>query len=368
MNLYKQELYHHGILGQKWGRMQGPPYPLGSGDHSALEKKEGYKKSLGGGRNEKLYDRHEKSSNTKPEKKKREPGKIKKKLTENYSKYYQRKYKLTKEEADEEAEKRYDTTKKIAIGLGVTAAAATAIYAYRKIGRAYVDEVIKPDTVIQNLTYSPDYIDKNKAFYGSYRKLDDFKYLGGFAKQQDMFGRPVGNFKKKVNVNTADSIKVAGKFNAEKVFKELLKNPEFAKAAGTRSYNDFNQKGLLAGSGKDKAVDMFYDALKNKGYGAVRDVNDSLLSGFNTKATIFFDKDKLQKAGGVISKQVSDIDPNEYAKARALFNPIVYADALATPGNVMIGSTWVAGAIAASHDNKVKKKYSKKGRNNVKSN
>ena len=30
---------HHGILGMKWGRLNGPPYPLGRGDHSANEKK-----------------------------------------------------------------------------------------------------------------------------------------------------------------------------------------------------------------------------------------------------------------------------------------------------------------------------------------
>lgn len=40
------ELYHHGIRGQRWGRKNGPPYPLDASDHSAAERKAGWTKSL----------------------------------------------------------------------------------------------------------------------------------------------------------------------------------------------------------------------------------------------------------------------------------------------------------------------------------
>lgn len=38
MRYYSNFLEHHGILKQKWGHRNGPPYPLGSGDHSSAEK------------------------------------------------------------------------------------------------------------------------------------------------------------------------------------------------------------------------------------------------------------------------------------------------------------------------------------------
>ena len=50
---------HHGILGQRWGRKNGPPYPLGASDHSASEKKAGWRRSL---------DRNEKSTSLKEHK------------------------------------------------------------------------------------------------------------------------------------------------------------------------------------------------------------------------------------------------------------------------------------------------------------
>ena len=40
MEAWREELYHHGIKGQKWGIQNGPPYPLDWDDHTAAEKRQ----------------------------------------------------------------------------------------------------------------------------------------------------------------------------------------------------------------------------------------------------------------------------------------------------------------------------------------
>lgn len=39
MESWREELYHHGIKGQKWGDRNGPPYPLNNSQKSKAEKK-----------------------------------------------------------------------------------------------------------------------------------------------------------------------------------------------------------------------------------------------------------------------------------------------------------------------------------------
>lgn len=74
----KNELYHHGIKGQKWGSKNGPPYPLGASDHSSAERKEGHEGWSKEARRELNNQNGNKSSN----KSKKESG-----LTDKQKKY-----------------------------------------------------------------------------------------------------------------------------------------------------------------------------------------------------------------------------------------------------------------------------------------
>ena len=91
-------LEHHGILGQKWGRLNGPPYPLSRSDYSASEKKA----------DDKSGDRSKKSGLS-------------------------------------------STQKKVLIGVGITAASVLAVYGGYKLYKAY--------SASNNDTFANDFID-----------------------------------------------------------------------------------------------------------------------------------------------------------------------------------------------------------------
>lgn len=65
---YSMCLSHHGILGQKWGKQNGPPYPLNGSAHSSSEKKAGWQDSLSKNRVTFGSSEHKQNKSQKPKK------------------------------------------------------------------------------------------------------------------------------------------------------------------------------------------------------------------------------------------------------------------------------------------------------------
>lgn len=259
------ELYHHGIKRQQWGVRNGPPYPLKGGDYSQLE-----------------YEA------------------LKRERRRPNSSYNKKHY----------------------------------------------DAVIKERTTLSTLSYDKDRTSKGDMFYATYKPLDKHQYNA-------LFNRPVTDIntgevvnKYRISNIAKSDIHVASEDSGSNVFSELFRRDrdfynfitdtdrmqslfvedkykfkgyrEAREALNKiRSGRDVNSDDLKcayrmfnyvlpsdAGGNKRQADDIrrqrnkFFNALKQRGYGAVLDTNDALYGAFKASApVIVFDMERIALSG-----------------------------------------------------------------------
>ena len=338
------ELYHHGIKGQKWGVRR-------------FQNKDGSLTAAG----RKRYD------DDGPSQKKQKEYKIPKNKSLHRLKI-EEKYKaqgMSEKQAEQAAAKRIRGEQ---FAVGAAAVTVAACVAYNKYRNHNVDKVLKNAEFHRiMMTDNPDAPVREGARYVAYKKNDKMRYRGLYGNElktkrmsdglnnidfEKAGPMPTGmdNLRKYVEENktykkniydmtikSKGDIKVASEKRARETFAKLYKNdPEFRKNLEERIEDNrmawFGKKGLV-GNGdvlnkltphaqamdpgkltdkelKTKAYDMFnillvdsdergrtnqkkfYDALKEQGMNAVQDMNDKKYSGYKTKMPlIMFDGD-----------------------------------------------------------------------------
>ena len=292
---YPNELYHHGIKGQKWGVRNGPPYPLSAQTHASVVRGSDKTGRIGG---------LKEASST-----------IKNNLTNLYANNYIDRgmdRKSAKKAAEAKAENTVKNMKRIAIGAGVALGAAAAYKGSRYLRTTFLDKNLKAGKNITTISPNPNRMTSGDSFYTAYRPQDIAMYKGHFSSDANH----------KIQAKVLNDTKIASHRNAKKVFDDLYKNDErfrfgteaadavAALGAGINpkmknlnKYQKFNYGGFMENPTAGKSSQAleysrkkYIDALKSKGYGGIRDLNDNRYSNFDTDAAILFTNPKNYSA------------------------------------------------------------------------
>lgn len=296
----KQELYHHGIRGQRWGirRFQ-------NGDGSLTPK--GRKRYDDKGDKKNVIQRHRDNL-------------IDKYKSKGYS-----------QENAEMAAKQRMKAEAIIGAVAAVAVTAVATKAAVRIGQDYCDKTFKQGKIIQNIGANKDETFKDRPFFAAVNKSDKKAYGMLYPNEKRGLEQMKGNAGDiyKNQIQLTKDIKRASVSNARKTFYEKMeKDPEFKKQvldtmkktayskgvsefektgkATNRLYDSFNQA-LATPEFQEKGLHKkYYSELQKKGYNAILDINDTRYSGYKniSKApTIFFGDGNLKK---ISSEKIDD--------------------------------------------------------------
>lgn len=316
-----QYLAHFGILGMKWGVRR---YQNADGTYTAA----GRNRYFGGGSSKTSGGSGGTTSRNS-------------KATKQSDAYLMDVAKAKKEgksdaEAQAIAERNRKIRKALAITAGVAVAAAVA-YAGTKYYKNNIADVIvgTASEPLKRIQTFDGIHNADGAIYAANAK-DNVRYIDWWGRQQDTRLRQLKKFAQLHGVNkdilTQDvynmnlvfndgkGVKVASTPHAKKIFNKLMKNdPQFKAQVNTLLKNGTNIPGVddtyeafnvnLYGKNKNSEVaKKFYKALKDAGYGGVKDVNDNKYSGYRTKsAAILFD--------GKYDWSARKLNPFDYAYA-----------------------------------------------------
>lgn len=275
--MYNTYLVHHGILGQRWGKRNGPPYPLSGGDYSESERK----KIIGSRRNyNSIYNKKHFDEILSKDKTTLSTLSYDENRTKGADMFYATHNTLDRHQYNalfnRPIEKVVYDEKGNSIGTGY-------FLKYR------IDNKLRSDVKVASEDSGA------KVFLNLYKKDRDFY---NFVTDDDRLSKYFVD----------DKYKFKGYRESKKVLDKIKKDEDYTPTSNDveKIYRLFNYVIPYDGGGNDERGKndvynqrtKFFNALKKEGYGAVLDTNDAIYGGFKAKSPIImFDMEQVIPSG-----------------------------------------------------------------------